>query len=1076
MGDSKPIEIGENFQSLSSLNYEQNSLSAYASAESSPTQSNEHEKDFRLIDEPCFPKADDKTSAINTYWGLPPASSLVIDEEDKLDALNYSREKMSQSKSFHTTKELNTVTDDKEYKSLPVQKSEKFVDCNQMDKTIEETDQKELKKELSQSDLFKLNVVEGEEDLVNVVLKDDADTKNDQLPEMSIPKSKSSTMAFIESIFGGSKQTEKEVKKEAVPAEENQLKHTLTAALTSAATSASSPNPECSPYKFLMNEYSSKPTEQKSVSSLKLSNGETAMKSVSNEKTEKCLIENLASLNHKESETHDPILSGTAASKKNADLKLEALTKLTKSEKQISPKKSKSSNKNTATNLKSPAKTSSTLKSNEVKSSKVDQVPASSREFCMDLNFNLASAAAATVGVPVVVVDNTNKSPVAKEHNKFTSNASTSSIHTDLKMILEESKDDKKANSKEKKFNKSLDGSKKEKPKPQRVKKDKANKENSKNNMSNVSFNTSAAETTTNSMTVETGNMSPSTKSNDLNLIKMMMLMVENNNMKKDDKSNNKKQKTRNVDRPSLIELVKQDGRYKYSKEFLMQIRDQRADFIDEIHPDIFKAYCYCMNGKYWDPEKYFDIIQFPGEYDRIASNRNSYNRSASYNKNNNKYNKKYTPNNSQYNSKSVSLGTTPTAVPHRLQDDSPQPLKVPKNSPKLDMTNKENKNKKSPMDSIFESLGLSSERINKSNLDADKILLGLIKKDKNFNPNLMHMINKKENAQQPQSILDNLLPKSFDTNKASNESGASHKHYPMVLTAQELEMSQMNQEKFSRHKLPNEISMTKLEELQQNIESNNSFAYKQLVKNLSNHPLNAATSLSNKLEASLTKLQNKQKMENNLAKNSPNWQVSSDGTTMLKQLLNLKTNVSETKTKSSKTKKSNHKSSKISHLSTSNGSMSATSSTESSPVDSSNKFPTVNPHEKPFESYMAEENRKQIEQVVASALNQVLSKSPSSVKQMSPTPKSPIEDLIQKMNVQSKEQDLKNTQHEHFNLLLNKMNIQQAELKQEQPNILKWFSDAKVPSTKDNKYQGPSLSEIEFMQMHRPDALNKLF
>ena len=82
----------------------------------------------------------------------------------------------------------------------------------------------------------------------------------------------------------------------------------------------------------------------------------------------------------------------------------------------------------------------------------------------MDLNFKLASAAAATAGAPVVVVDNSSKSPVAKEHDKFTSNASTSSIHNDLKMILEESKDGKKTSkdkSKQAKLNKSVDGGKK---------------------------------------------------------------------------------------------------------------------------------------------------------------------------------------------------------------------------------------------------------------------------------------------------------------------------------------------------------------------------------------------------------------------------------------------------------------------------------------------------------------------------------------------------------------------------------------------------------------------------------------
>ena len=98
MGDSKPTEILSEMQSLTSLNYERDSLSAYVSAESSPSQIDE-----RLTDEPCFPKSD-TSSSINTYWGLPPASSLLIDEEDKQDALNHSRDKMSQSKSFHDSK------------------------------------------------------------------------------------------------------------------------------------------------------------------------------------------------------------------------------------------------------------------------------------------------------------------------------------------------------------------------------------------------------------------------------------------------------------------------------------------------------------------------------------------------------------------------------------------------------------------------------------------------------------------------------------------------------------------------------------------------------------------------------------------------------------------------------------------------------------------------------------------------------------------------------------------------------------------------------------------------------------
>ena len=54
--------------------------------------------------------------------------------------------------------------------------------------------------------------------------------------------------------------------------------------------------------------------------------------------------------------------------------------------------------------------------------------------------------------------------------------------------------------------------------------------------------------------------------------------------------------------------MAKQNGRFKYSREFLMEIRDQRSKFIDQIQAEIFEAYCYCMNGKYWDPEKHFEI------------------------------------------------------------------------------------------------------------------------------------------------------------------------------------------------------------------------------------------------------------------------------------------------------------------------------------------------------------------------------------------------------------------------------------------------------------------------------------
>ena len=106
------------------------------------------------------------------------------------------------------------MVDLKEYKSLPASHHHHFsVTC--LDKTLEETETDtevpapgQLKKELSESDIFKLNVVEGEEDLIRVDLQENASLKTDQLPEMSIPRSKSSTMSFIEKIFSSGKKAE----------------------------------------------------------------------------------------------------------------------------------------------------------------------------------------------------------------------------------------------------------------------------------------------------------------------------------------------------------------------------------------------------------------------------------------------------------------------------------------------------------------------------------------------------------------------------------------------------------------------------------------------------------------------------------------------------------------------------------------------------------------------------------------------------------------------------------------------------------------------------------------------------
>lgn len=234
---------------------------------------------------------------------------------------------------------------EKEYQSLPVQETKPLAPVEETALSTTTTTQSDLKKELSQSDLFKLQVVEGEEDLMSVELTENASSKASELPEMSVPKSKSGTMAFIEKMFMGSSaktttttantevsreaSRDKSVEKQQVTKEEETKKAQLNVALSSAAASASSPNPECSPYKFLLNEAQATDagTDQKVVSSLSLksASGEeleqtasSAGKAKKNGVVVEKIIENLASLTRKDSEEHDPILSGAAANSSSA--------------------------------------------------------------------------------------------------------------------------------------------------------------------------------------------------------------------------------------------------------------------------------------------------------------------------------------------------------------------------------------------------------------------------------------------------------------------------------------------------------------------------------------------------------------------------------------------------------------------------------------------------------------------------------------------------------------------------------------------------------------------------------------
>jgi hypothetical protein len=163
----------------------------------------------------------------------------------------------------------------------------------------------------------------------------------------------------------------------------------------------------------------------------------------------------------------------------------------------------------------------------------------------------------------------------------------------------------------------------------------------------------------------------------------------------------------------------------RYTNEVLHQIRNERAEFIEKIMPDIFKAYCYCTTGKSWDPEKYFDVVQFPGEdFEKIQrqreerksfinSSNNSNGQVHSKNRNNshsgtNSYQRKpnsTTSTTSAYNKKKPNHSVSSNGIdsmqlsehhqPRHLQPslsvlESPeQSLPVPKNSPKSQQQNK---------------------------------------------------------------------------------------------------------------------------------------------------------------------------------------------------------------------------------------------------------------------------------------------------------------------------------------------------------------------------------------------------
>ena len=134
----------------------------------------------------------------------------------------------------------------------------------------------------------------------------------------------------------------------------------------------------------------------------------------------------------------------------------------------------------------------------------------------------------------------------------------------------------------------------------------------------------------------------------------------------------------------------------------------------------------------------------------------------------------KFTPNATFSNNHPRAHNATPNAAPAHAQDDSPQPLQVPKNSPKFFESRKDATTAaaaaSNSMQCILESLGLNTDHItaDKAPLDADKILLGLIQRDNsssrkdattNDKPSNLMDILAKASAASP-SLLDNLLSK----------------------------------------------------------------------------------------------------------------------------------------------------------------------------------------------------------------------------------------------------------------------------------------------------------------------------
>lgn len=264
-----------------------------------------------------------------------------------------------------------------------------------------------------------------------------------------------------------------------------------------------------------------------------------------------------------------------------------------------------------------------------------------------------------------------------------------------------------------------------------------------------------------------------------------------------------------------------QRNSHRYSRELLLRIRDERAKLIDNCCPDIFRTHAYCISGAFWDPEKYFNAI-LHGERLHDFVNNNHVDATVL-----------------NANTKAVNLSTSsasslPYSKPYKHVNHSPQ--QHYKMSPRNNYNTKPhwaktNRTRSQNGEELLQSLMSTKSE------SAGSELLDMLKRGNSSTTSpkqgidLMDMLNKKPNL--------------FNT-----EVKVQPRQTPVILTAQELEFNQLFNKKQSvspssgsSPSLSASLSPTSNGVVKSITEGdlnllNSSDAYKQLVKNLSSHPL----------------------------------------------------------------------------------------------------------------------------------------------------------------------------------------------------------------------------------------------